>query len=278
MKIISISKETNEIQRILALRSARNKRYRTQEFIIEGTTAIEQAFKQDWPIKSLFFNREIKLSDWAKNYIYNKNIENVYALSEKLMAKISDRVDCPEVIAVGKTKVLNFDSYKPTKPEIILVLDEPKSAGNVGTIIRSAVAFKADAIVISGHGADEYDPKCIRSSVGCFFSMPIYRTEGFAKFSKKIDMLRSAFTIDIIATSDKGDMCIGDLAFNRDLLFIILGNETKGISQGYENIANKIARIPLAGEFTSLNIGVAASIFLYEISKNRGFQFKAMDF
>jgi tRNA G18 (ribose-2'-O)-methylase SpoU len=272
MKIVYLSKETNEIQRVIALRKSRNKRYRTQEFIIEGTTAIEQAFNHDWPITSLFFNYEVKLSDWAKYYIYNKCVENVYAISRALMVKISDRTNCPEIIMIGKTKILNFDSYMPTKPGIILVLDEPKSAGNVGTLIRSSVAFKVDAIVISGHGADEYDPKCVRSSVGCFFSIPIYRTDGFVKFLEKVDVLSAKFTIEVIATSDKGAICINDLEFTSDLLFIILGNETKGLSQGYKNIANKIARIPLLGEFTSLNIGVAGSIVLYEIDRNRGFE------
>ncbi|HXH55202.1 MAG TPA: TrmH family RNA methyltransferase [Gammaproteobacteria bacterium] len=272
MKTIHLSKETNEIQRIIALRNSRNKRYRTQEFIIEGTTAIEQAFKHNWPVKALFFNREIKLSDWAKHYIYNKYVEQVYAIPQELMVKISDRATCPEIIVVGQTNLLSFDSYTPRKPAIVLVLDEPKSAGNVGTIIRSSVAFQVDAIVISGHGADEYDPKCIRSSVGCFFSIPIYRADGFAKFLKKVDSLKTTLTVEIIATSDKGSVCIDDLKCNSDILFLILGNETKGISEGYKNIANQVSRIPLLSEFTSLNIGVAASIFLYEIDKKRRFK------
>ncbi len=151
-----------------------------------------------------------------------------------------------------------FDAYSPTKPEVILVLDQPKNAGNVGTIIRSAAAFNLGAIVISGHAADEYDPKCIRSTVGCFFSIPIYQVEGCEKFFNKIASLKSSFSIEVIATGNKGNEPFTGFKKTTDLLFIILGNETKGISQGYKNLANKFLSIPLTGEFTSLSIGVAA--------------------
>ncbi len=90
MKTTYLSKETNEIQRVISLRTSRNKRYRHEEFIIEGATAIEQAFKNNWMISKLFFNRDKELSNWAKTYISNQPIYEIYGLSHEMMLKISD--------------------------------------------------------------------------------------------------------------------------------------------------------------------------------------------
>jgi TrmH family RNA methyltransferase len=269
MKYIALDKETNVIQRVLALRNSRNKRFHHQEFIIEGIVSITQALEKCWPIKSVFFNNECKLSEWAKTVLKNTQSCVTYATSKNMMTKISEREDCPELLIIGQMKLRNFREYMPSHPELVVVLDQPKSVGNLGMIIRSAAAFGVNAIVISGHAADEYDPQCVRSSVGSFFNIPIYRVEGINKFNDKITHLKKHHALEIIATGNKGDIALSDTMFNKNLLFIVFGNETHGISEGFRKIADKFIHIPLTGNLTSLNIGAAASIFLYEIVKQR---------
>ncbi len=276
MKIIKLSKETNEIQRVITLRNSRNNRYRYQEFILEGRIAIDQAYKKGWKIKALFYNRENPLSDWAKDHLERKLYDVAYAITTALMAKIADKAEPSEIIAIAEMQIRSFCSYYPLSKEPIIVLDEPKSAGNVGMMIRSAVCFGAQAIVLSGHAADEYDPKCIRASVGTFFSIPIYRVEGVGKFLTKIEEIQSENDVKIIASGDKGAISLNEIQFNNHLFFLILGNETRGISTGYKHIAHHFVRIPLTKEFTSLNIAVAGSIFLYEIHRQCNQDFKSM--
>ncbi|MDF2577400.1 MAG: hypothetical protein K0S74_884 [Chlamydiales bacterium] len=266
MQATKLSKETNEIQRVVTLRNSRNKRHQYREFIIEGNIAIDEAYKKGWKIKSLFYNREIQLSQWTKTHLANKKYDIAYAVTQELMHKICDKSDCPELIAIGESQIKNFADYHPSKiSQVMLVLDEPKSAGNMGMLIRSAMAFGADGLVISGHGADEYDPKCIRSSVGTFFSLPIYRTEGVTSFVKKLEQIKSHKSVKIIASGDKGNVNIQNMNLSEEVIFLVLGNETSGISHGYKQIADAFVKIPLQGEFTSLNIAAAGSIFLYEI-------------
>lgn len=269
MKVIHLIKEVNIIQRMKSLRYSRNKRYRHREFIIEGTAAIEEAFKQHWNIKAVFYNAQCRLSDWAKYHIQKIKVDKCYALTQQLMMKIADKEDCPELIALGESRFLNYENYQPQHPEVIVVVDQPKSAGNLGTIIRSAKAFGVNTLVISGHAADEYDHKCIRSSVGTFFSMTIYRIAGIKDFTKKLNQLQSIYTTHVIASGHQGSEDITQMTCQSDLLFLILGNETKGISEGYRKLADQFVRITLPGPFTSLNIGAAASIFLYEIFQRR---------
>lgn len=269
MKHTLLTKETNEIQRIVALRHSRNKRFHNQEFIIEGILNINQAIKYNWPIKSIFYNHYTKLSEWAKTIISNKSVPSVYAVSENIMHKISEREDCPEIVMIGQTQSNHFNNYSPSGEEVVIVLDQPKSAGNLGMIIRSAAAFGVNAIIISGHAADEYDPQCIRSSAGNFFSISIFTVEGIEKFCNKIEQLKLSQNLEIIASGNKGSVSLHENKFSKDLLFIIFGNETHGVSEGYRKIADKFMHIPLSGDLTSLNVGAAASIFLYEIFHQR---------
>jgi tRNA G18 (ribose-2'-O)-methylase SpoU len=269
MRVIKLFKETNEIQRVITLRNSRNSRQRYKEFILEGRIAIDQAFEKKWKIKAFFYNKDHSLSDWAKNHLKRKQYKVAYELPGFLMDKIADKTESTEMIAIAETQVHSFAVYKPhSEREVIIVLDSPKSAGNMGMMIRSAVAFGAHAIVISGHAADEYDPKCIRASVGTFFSIPIYQVEGVSKFIEKIEELKKDKKVILIASGDKGAVPIEEAHFEGDLLFLILGNETRGINTSYKEIATQFIRIPLLGKFTSLNIAAAGSIFLYEIFRN----------
>ncbi len=279
MKLITLTKETNEIQRVLALKSNRQKRYQYKEFVIEGHASIDQAYLHDWEINSLFYNKDIELSQWAKNHLNNQCYKTIYAVSGQLMDKISDKIDSSELIAIVKMKINPFHLYQPKVQDVLIVLDEPNSPGNLGMVIRSATAFGAAAIVISGHAADEYDPKCIRASVGTFFNLPIYRIEGISAFSKIVEPLKPKFNFRFIASGDKGSISIKKACFTADVLFLILGNETSGVSKGYQNMSDEFVQIPFHGKFTSLNIAAAASIFLYEIFNQReSFQSKTGSF
>jgi TrmH family RNA methyltransferase len=268
-KITELFKETNETQRLLALRSSRNHRYRYREFILEGRAALDQAYEAGWKVKSLFYPRKQELSTWAKYYLAKRHFEAAYALPDTLMGRVADKVDGAEMIGIAETNIRPFDSYTPSPRDVVVVLDEPQSPGNLGMMIRSARAFGARALVISGNSADEYDPKCIRASVGTFFSLPIYRVEGIRKFAQKIETLRDHHSIRIVASGNKGDTPLDNVSWEGDPLFLILGNEATGVSEGYRQIAHQFVHLPLTGKFTSLNVAAAGSIFLHEIFKQR---------
>lgn len=269
MKTIELNKETNEIQRVIALRNSRNKRHRYREFILEGHAAIDEAVACGWKVKALFYNRDLPLSNWAKRHLTNTYCEVIYSVNSALMERMADQTDPSELLGIGEMQDRPFSTYKLPSKGVIVVLDEPKSAGNVGMMIRSARAFEVQALIISGHAADEYDPKCIRASVGTFFSLPIYRVEGICAFRDKLEKLKKDHPISLIGTGDKGSVSIEEMQGLEEVVFLILGNETHGLSRGYQEFAHQLVRIPLEGKFTSLNIAAAGSIFLYELFRPR---------
>ncbi|MBJ7449454.1 MAG: hypothetical protein JHC93_03735 [Parachlamydiales bacterium] len=269
MEIIKLAKESNEIQRVVTLKENRNKRHKFQEFVIEGHAAIDQACKMGWEIKAFFYNRDKDLSKWAQDHLDQKRCKVAYALTSAMMDIISDKMEASELIAIVKSCVEPFEWFKPKANSVVVVFDEPKSPGNLGMLIRSMVAFGVSALVISGRAADEFDPVCIRASVGTFFSLPIYRVEGIAKFMETVNQIKQTKNVKIVATGDKGSTPLQEATFDSEVLFLIVGNETTGVSMGYKDAADQFVQIPLPGPFTSLNVAAAGSVFLYEIFKQR---------
>jgi TrmH family RNA methyltransferase len=269
MNIISLNRETNELQRVCTLQTNRNKRHRYREFVIEGRLAIEEARKRGWKIRSIFYSKERSLPTWAENYLAQGDYDTAYALTNQLMDKISDKTESAEIVAIIEQPLHSFTSYQPKHRDVVVVLDEPKSPGNLGMIIRSSVAFGAPTIIISGHGADEFDPQCIRASRGTFFSASIYRVAGIKDFTRQFEIWKRTYPIRLIATGNQGSVPLEKAQLDADILFLVLGNETDGISIGYQELADQFVQIPLEGEFSSLNIAAAGSIFLYEIFRHR---------
>jgi 23S rRNA (uridine2479-2'-O)-methyltransferase len=268
--IALLTRETNEFQRVLTLQTNRNKRHRYQEFVIEGRFAIEEAWKRGWKIRSIFFSKDRAMPAWAENYLAQGAYDTAYALTDQLMDKISDKTESAEIVAIVEQPLRSFMSYQPKSRDVVVVLDEPKSPGNLGMMIRSSVAFGAPTIIISGHGADEFDPQCIRASRGTFFSASIYRVEGIKSFVSRLEAWKkNGDSIQVIATGDRGSMPLENAKLDADILFLVLGNETHGLSVGYRELSDQFVQIQLEGEFSSLNIAAAGSIFLYEIFRQR---------
>lgn len=266
---IDLNKETNEVQRVIALKENRNKRHRYRQFVIEGRLALDEAWKKGWKIHSVFYSREKSLSRWAESHLQRGEYQTAYALTDALMEKISDKTESSEMLAIVEQPICNFESFEPKSGDVIVVLDEPKSPGNLGMMIRSCVAFGASAVLISGHGADEFDPQCIRASRGTFFSIPIYRVAGVKAFQQRLEEWKKKSDLWVIASGNQGSTPLEKAKLNADILFLVLGNETHGISAGYEQLADQFVQISLGGEFNSLNIAAAGSIFLYEIFRQR---------
>ena len=143
----------------------------------------------------------------------------------------------------------------------VLVLDDIQDPGNFGTIIRSAVAFNIDTIVVSNNTVDLYNSKVIRASQGMLFNINIIRRdlnvfvpelkkEGYQIYATKVNGGKSLKTIE-----------------KMEKFAIIMGNEGAGVSDNLMNLANEYLYIDMNSNCESLNVAVATSIILYELDK-----------
>mgnify|MGYP000857583135 CR=1 FL=1 len=268
-KTKKVQVKNNDYQYIEVLKRNRYKRHRYKRFFIEGVKSINLAIENNWEIDSFVYSGERPLSGWAKDVLRNSKADVHYELSANLMEELSDKEDSSELIAIGKIMDRKINDIKVKDDLLVVVFDRPSNPGNLGTIIRTCDAFGVDALIITGHSVDLYDPITIRSSIGAFFRLPVYRLESH----KELDLLfaklcRSNIDYRIVGTSIKGQYDIREMDYTKATILIV-GNETYGMSNNYREMCDVIVKIPIYGAVSSLNVGCATSIFLYEVDSQR---------
>lgn len=268
-KLLRVSKENNAYQYAETLKRNRIKRQRCGEFFVEGVKPIEQAIKFGWDISSFYYTKQKPLSNWAKNILKNSRAEKHFDLSLDIHAKLSDKEDPSELMAIVKIPENDLSRINTNKDFLVIVFDRPSNPGNLGSVIRSCDAYKANGMIITGHGVDLYDPQTIRSSIGTLFSLPVISLSSHKELLSWIDKIKGKTgEIQIIGSSAKADKNIYQQDFTKPTLLII-GNETFGISKAYKELSNELVKIPIYGSASSLNVACATSIMLYEIYKQR---------
>jgi TrmH family RNA methyltransferase len=172
-------------------------------------------------------------------------------------------------MAIVKAKQLSPADIVARPNGLVVVFDRPGSPGNLGSSIRSADAFGADGIIVTGHAVDIYDPFVVRGSMGALFAVPVATAESHREVQEWVIAAReSGHDYQIVGSSGKTEQLIHDVSFTRPTV-LILGNETVGMSRGYWEIADSIVKIPIGGALSSLNVSCAASILLYEVVRQR---------
>ncbi len=222
------------------------KKYRdlNNEFIVEGEHLILEAYKA----KSL---KEVLILEGEVLPIEVPIIE----VSMEVLKKITMLNTPPKMIGLCEKKI------DTTIGKRILVIDEVQDPGNMGTIIRSAVAFNIDTIVIGDNTVDVFSPKVVRATQGMIFHIPIV----FYSIDKLIPILNK-LNIPIYATNVKYGEEVKNLTKKEKECFaLIIGNEGSGVNPKYLEKSDKFIYIPMNDVVESLNVAVATSIILYEM-------------
>lgn len=227
-------------ERIKEFSKLNMKKYRdeTGMFIVEGEHLVEEALKYMEVVEVFSLDGR----------------ENTTQVSESVMSKLSDLKSVPPILAILKKKENTIPNGN------ILVLDNIQDPGNLGTIIRSAKAFDFKAIILSDDSVDEYNSKVIRASEGMMFSTNIVRV------NLNDFLLDIKNNYDILTTDVNDGENISDFKSEFDIA-LIMGNEGNGVRPEIAALADKKIYIPMSDGVESLNVGVAASILMYEINK-----------
>ena len=242
MVITSI--ENNKIKDLIKLQM---KKYRdlTNTFIVETPHLVEETFKSGI-VKEIY-----ALEDYECNY----NIPITY-VSNEIMKKITTTDTITNVIALCEKK-----SNNEIIGNRILLLDNIQDPGNLGTIIRSSVAFNVDTIILSSDTVDLYNPKVLRSSQGMFCHINIITMD----LIEAINIIRNK-GISVYGTNVNNGVDVRSLD-NTNSYALIMGNEGNGVKQEIQDMCDKNLYISMNSKAESLNVGVACSILLYELEK-----------
>lgn len=271
-KIVRIYSENNDFQYVEALRRNREKRHRSKAFFVEGVRAINQALAHEWRITTFLFTREKPLSDWAEGILARSPAERHLELPLHLLAKLSAKENPSELIAVIAMPADSLSRIAPREHPSVVVFDRPSSPGNLGTIIRSADAFRVDGLILTGHGVDLYDPETIRATTGSLFAIPVVRVPAPRDLLPWLDDLRRAHPdLCVVGSSEKASLDVAEHDLARPTVLVV-GNETWGMSAFYRELCDVIVRIPIHGSASSLNVACATSVLLYEMDRQRRFK------
>ncbi len=269
MKNIEITSVNNELVKKTA--KLQQKKYRDEEkkFLIEGFKAIEEAFKAKIEIEQIFVNKENTvmlnlfqhlISERAFDKVENRTFCTLILTTEAVLKKISTTETPPEAIAVAKQKIFTLEDIKSAKK--VILLENIKDLGNLGTILRTAKAFNQDAVILFGDTVDLYNPKCVRSAVGNLWKIPVVQIKDFK-------IIQSAFaSFERVATLPKAQDTILLKKFNVKLPYLIMfGSEAEGLSRNLIDFSTQKVTIEMNRDVESLNLSVSAGIIIYEISK-----------
>jgi 23S rRNA (uridine2479-2'-O)-methyltransferase len=266
---LRVSKKNALFQEWLALKTNRQKRHRARQFLVEGTTGIDRAVEHGWTIEALLHPAGRQLSPWAQRHLDSQVALRNVEIEPELLAELTERHEGAELLAIARLREVELGALSLSEPWLVVVIDRPKSPGNLGSIIRTAVSFDAAAVVLTGHAADPFDPACVRASVGTLFDLPIVRLSSHAALLSWLDERRALSELTCVGTGQDGTELIDRVDLRGNTL-VILGNETEGLSRAYRDACDRFVRLPTSARQSSLNVSAAAAIILYEVQRQRG--------
>ena len=235
----------NQIKLIKSL-SLRKNRLKHKLFLVEGDKNVLELINSDFDVHTIFAN-----TNWSK---LNPTV-NVTLVSNKELSKISNQKNPNNVLAIAVIK----ESKISNERGVVLVLDDISDPGNFGTIIRTCDWFGVTSIICSNNTVDVYNPQVVQCTMGSIFRVKIIYTD-LAKYLKNVKSV-------IYGTLFDGNN-IKEVDFKDDV-HIVMGNESNGISKEISNlISEKIKINSKCSKADSLNVAVATSILLYEITNS----------
>jgi tRNA G18 (ribose-2'-O)-methylase SpoU len=266
---LRVSTRNARFQQWEALLGNRTKRQRRGEFLVQGVRPITMAVTHGWRIRELLYDAGGSLSAWARDTLAEVRAEKV-AVSRDLMHELGGKADTvPELLAVVAMPEDALDRIPAGPSMLVVVFDRPTSPGNIGTLVRSADAFGADGVVVTGHAADVYDPKAVRASTGSLFGLPVVRVPSHQAVLDWVrDVRAGGVELRVVGTDEHGDRDVAAYDFTRPTLTLI-GNESTGLSAAWRDACDDLVRIPMSGTASSLNAATAATVVLYEAARRR---------
>ena len=236
-------------QKVKKLKKLQSKKYRDieSEFVVEGEHLVLEAYKAGVLEEAFLLDGEENSYDFEVTYC-----------SLEVMKKISSLDTFSKIVGLCKKKEM-----KEVLGAKILLLDGIQDPGNLGTIIRSSLAFNIDTIILTEDSVDLYNPKVLRATQGMIFNINIVvmTIDEVINYLKKSD-------ITIYGTDVTGGVEAASLNQDEKKNFIlIMGNEGSGVRREVSTLVDKNLYIPMNKKVESLNVGVATSILLYEMGR-----------
>lgn len=255
MTIIS-SSQNPKIKLVHALLGRAKERREAGAFVADGVRLVEEAVKSNWKFRFALYDESLNARGSSLVEQLLSHGVDVEEVSEQLMKSLSG-TETPQ----GLLAVLEISQQPIVNPlNFVLIPDQIRDPGNLGTLLRTAAAAGVQAVFLPPETTDAFSPKVLRSGMGAHFRLPIHSM----KWEK---IRRETNDLKIFLADMDGDSCWEiDL---RQPLALIVGSEAEGASDEARRLASQNISIPMSGDMESLNAGVAGSVLMFEVVRQR---------
>ncbi|MCQ2508586.1 MAG: RNA methyltransferase [Dorea sp.] len=267
-----ITSHTNQkVKRLLNLMKKKKAREEEKVFLVEGIRMFREMPKDkilEAYVSESFYKKEKNVVD----EVLAGSRAKLEIMADSVYERVSDTKTPQGVMGVVKQPEYHFekivgeaaDTGREVAEPHLVILENLQDPGNLGTIFRTAEAAGVTGILLSKDSVDIYNPKVIRSTMGAIFRMPFVYVEDIHQAIKAV----KAAGIRTYAAhlEDSVDYDVPDYKLATAFL---IGNEGNGLTRETADLCDQYIKIPMAGKVESLNAAIAATILMYEASRQR---------
>jgi TrmH family RNA methyltransferase len=247
--------------RVRSVRALSRRAVREREglFLAEGPQAVREVVRhRPEAIQDLYFDPSADTRHAELIAAAQAAGVSAREVSPEVLAAMCDTKVPQGIVAVCRPVDIDLDAVLAMRPRLLVILANVRDPGNAGTVIRSADAAGADAVLVSDSSVDIYNPKVVRSSVGSLFHLPIVTG---VPVPLLLDRVRGA-GVTLLAADGSGPRVLGDVDLSGPHAWV-MGNEAWGLESGVPEACDGVVRVPIYGKAESLNLAMAATVCLY---------------
>lgn len=250
-----------KVKQIIQLKKKGKARREKGVFLVEGIKMVEEALP--YGIQEAYV-MESWIAQYQSSHPELLGAIHYEVVADKVFLEMSDTVTPQGILAVVTMPSYTLEEILERPNPHLMLLENLRDPGNLGTILRSAEGAGATGVILSKESVDVFNPKVIRSTMGSAFRVPFCYVEDFGQAMETIKAKGVTLYAAHLAGTDNYEN------FNyQSCCGFLIGNEANGLTEETSKQADCLVKIPMAGQVESLNAAMAASILMFEVARQR---------
>ena len=262
MKINEIESSSNGLLKKIRALHQRSAREKTRDFLIEGPKAVQEAYNKGLTVGDVVVSQTFLTDDAA--LLAELDIAAVSVVDDQLFKELATTTTPPGILAIAQMPEYSAaDLFKGNKP-LIVIVDAIQDPGNLGTMVRTALAASVSGMILTKGTVDPYNPKVVRAAMGALFAMPMIWDLSYAEAVE----LCHQHNVRVIACEPTADKLVFEADLKGPVCFVF-GNEGQGFNDADLSLADDLISIPMNPQSESLNVAISAGVILFTAVQQR---------
>lgn len=246
------------VQSVRALQARKRAREQEQAFVIEGLHLAREAVAAEVPARLVLYTEDLDARGRGLVNSLAKLGAETEAVSPAVMAACSGTETPPGLVAVVQAPQL----HPPSRVDLALILDGVSDPGNLGTMLRTALAAGVQLVLLTGDTVDPFNPKVVRAAAGAHFHLPVHSVT-------PADLPASVEGLELWLAEARSGIPYTHVDWRLPCALVI-GSESHGTGEAVRALPARRVHVPTVQQSESLNAAIAAGVLLFEIARQRG--------